>query len=193
MPSASAGGVFLGEIMEYAKRIRRELAHKGNVIDLYTDTMETPDGDIVHYDFFHHNGAAAAVPVMADGRILMVRQYRNAVDRETLELPAGKLDYVGEPGLQAAARELEEETGYRSDKLTFLISVATTVALGNEVIDVFLAEDLKKAEQNLDFDEYIGVEAFTIEELNRMIFEGKIQDGKTIAGLMAYQVKKRGA
>ncbi|MEG0108296.1 MAG: NUDIX hydrolase, partial [Lachnospiraceae bacterium] len=99
---------------EEIKRVGRTLVHRGAIIDMYCDTIRLPDEHIVKWDYIHHNGAAAVVPVMEDGRILMVRQYRNALDRYTLEIPAGALDYVEEPGLQCASRELEEETGYRS-------------------------------------------------------------------------------
>ena len=86
--------------MDSVKRIKRDLAYRGAVLDVYDDTMLTPDGKTVHYDFIHHNGAAAVVPVREDGKILMVRQFRNAIDRETIEIPAGKLDTIDEPGMR---------------------------------------------------------------------------------------------
>ena len=88
---------------------------------------------------FHHDGAAAVVPVTAEGKILMVRQYRNALDRYTLEIPAGKLDDPNEPKIECAYRELEEETGFRCEKLEYLLSVNTTIAFCDEYIDIFLA------------------------------------------------------
>lgn len=91
-------------------------------------------------DFIHHDGAAAVVPVMDDGKILMVTQYRNALERDTLEIPAGKLDAPGEPGIECASRELEEETGYRSEDLEWLITLRTTVAFCDEKIDIYVAE-----------------------------------------------------
>ena len=103
--------------------------------------MQVPNGNIVKWDFIGHKGAAAVVPVGEDGKILMVRQYRNALDRYTLEVPAGGLNGVDEPTRTAAARELEEETGYRTDELDFLITIRTTVAFCNEKIDVYLATD----------------------------------------------------
>lgn len=175
--------------MDSVKRIKRELAYKGAVLDVYDDTMVTPDGMTVHYDFIHHNGAAAVVPVCDDGRILMVRQFRNAIDRETLEIPAGKLDYVGEPGSVCAGRELEEETGYRSDDLKLLITLRTTVALCNEKIEIYTAQHLVPSKQHLDEDEYIDVEAYTVAELKEKIFRQEIEDSKTIAAILAYEAK----
>ena len=87
------------------KRIGRELVYRGAILSVYKDCVEFPNGNTADWDFIHHDGAAAVVPVMEDGRILMVRQYRNALDRETLEIPAGKLDAPDEPGLICSARE----------------------------------------------------------------------------------------
>ena len=147
------------------------------------------NGHIAHWDFIHHDGAAAVVPVTADGKILMVRQYRNALDRYTLELPAGKLDTPDEPKIECAYRELEEETGFRTEHMEYLISVNTTVAFCNEAIDIFVARDLIPSKQHLDEDEEINVEAWDVEELKKLIYAGKMTDGKTIAGIMAYAEK----
>lgn len=98
--------------MEVLKRINRELVKKCHVFSLYQDTVELPDGRIDDYDFIGHKGAAAVVPVTQEGRILMVKQYRNALDRVCLELPAGGRNSLDEPFQNCAARELEEETGY---------------------------------------------------------------------------------
>ncbi len=172
--------------MEHIERINRELKYKGTLLDMYADTIKTPDGHMAQWDFLDHKGAAAVVPVLDDGRILLVRQYRNALDRETLEIPAGGLESADEPTIEAAARELEEETGYASDNLTKLISVTTAVAFCNEVIDIYIATDLRKTEQHLDEDEYIDVEAYTPQEIADMIYDCKIQDSKTVAAVMAY-------
>lgn len=170
------------------KRIKRELIHSGAILDLYKDTMELPNGKTEEWDFLsHRKGAAAVVPVRDDGKILMVRQYRNAIERMTLEIPAGSRDSVTEDTLVCAARELEEETGYRSDDLTFLISLKTTVAFCDEFIDVYLARHLKPGRQHLDEGEFIDVEAFEIEELCERIYRGEIQDAKTVSGLLAYK------
>ncbi len=174
---------------EEFKRLSRDLVHKGAIIDYYQDTVKVPNGNVVKWDFIGHKGAAAVVPVREDGKILMVRQYRNALDRYTLEVPAGGLDGIGEPTKTAAARELEEETGYRSDNLEFLISIRTTVAFCNEKIDIYVAKDLQKSVQHLDEDEYINVEAYTVEELMDRIYDCTIQDSKTICAIMTYAHK----
>lgn len=176
--------------MEPIKRLKRELRAQGTVIGLYKDTVEV-NGTIAEWDFIHHDGAAAVVAVDDRGRLVMVRQYRNALDRFTLELPAGKLDAPGEPTLECAKRELEEETGYRSGNMEYLMTINTTVAFCNEKIDLYLATDLQKAEQHLDPEEEINVEFWELADLEKMIYEGKMTDGKTVAGIMAYAVKYR--
>ncbi len=175
--------------MEEFKRLDRKLVFKGSIIDFYKDTVQVPNGNVVEWDFIGHKGAAAVVPVTEDGKILMVRQYRNALDRYTLEIPAGGLNSPSEPMIEAAARELEEETGFSCDHLEFLISVRTTVAFCNEKIEIFVAKDLKAGTQHLDEDEFINVEAYDVEELCQMIYDGKIEDSKTISAIMSYNNK----
>lgn len=174
---------------EEFKRLNRELVVKGAIIDYYQDTILVPNGNVVKFDFIGHKGAAAVVPVTADGRLLMVRQFRNALDRYTLEIPAGGLNGAEEPTLEAAARELEEETGYRAGKIEWLITVRTTVAFCNEKIDIYLATDLIPGSQHLDEDEYINVEAYTVDELCEKILSGEIEDSKTISAVLAYKAK----
>lgn len=174
---------------EEFKRLNRELMYHGTIVDFYKDTVQVPNGNIVAWDFIGHKGAAAVVPVLEDGRLLMVRQYRNALDRYTLEIPAGGLNGADEPTRDAAARELEEETGYRSENLELLITIRTTVAFCNEKIDVYVARNLTESRQHLDEDEFINVEAYDVEELSRMILNGQIEDAKTIAAIMSYKDK----
>lgn len=175
--------------MEEIKRLNRELVYKGHIIDMYKDTVKIPNGNIVEWDFIGHKGAAAVLPVLKNGNVLMVRQYRNALDRYTLEIPAGGLESPDEPMIDCAARELEEETGYKSDNLEMLLSLHTTVAFCNEKIEVFLARDLVKTSQHLDEDEYIDVEEHSIEELLEAVYSGKIEDSKTVSAILSYYSK----
>lgn len=174
---------------EQIRRLKRELKLKGSIVDFYQDTMEIDGDHTVVWDFIKHKGAAAVIPVTEDGRILMVRQYRNALERYTLEVPAGALNGEEEPGILCAGRELEEETGYRSENLEWLITLYTTVAFCNERIEVYVAKDLIPSKQHLDEDEFIDVKACTVEELKEKIFSGEIEDAKTISAILAYDVK----
>mgnify|MGYP002672882720 FL=1 len=177
------------KMSEHFKRLKRELKFKGAIIDFYQDTMEIDGNHTATWDFINHKGAAAVVPVTKEGKILMVRQYRNALDRYTLEIPAGALDAVDEPGIECASRELEEETGYKSNNLEWLITLRTTVAFCNEKIEVFVARDLIPSHQHLDEDEFIDLKEYTLDELKEKIFSGEIEDSKTVSALMAYAVK----
>lgn len=172
--------------MEELKRRKRELVKKGHIIEYYEDLLELPDGKEVIYDFINHNGAAAIVPVDSDGMIILVRQYRNAINRFTLEIPAGGLN-PGEDRKTAAARELEEETGYRSEHVMHLLDLYTTVAFCNEMIGIYYTEELIPSKQHLDEDEYVDVERHSLEELTDMIYRGEIMDAKTIAAILAYK------
>lgn len=174
---------------EEFKRIKRELVAKGHIIDYYHDTMQIPNGNVAVWDFIKHNGAAAMVAVRDDGKLLMVRQYRNALERETLEIPAGGLNGPDEPTDLAAARELEEETGYRCEHPEFLMSIRTTVAFCDEKIDIYVARNLRPSKQHLDEDEFINVEAYSVDELVEMIYAGKLQDSKTVGAILAYARK----
>ena len=174
---------------EQIKRIKRELKFQGTILDFYQDTMEINGTHTALWDFIRHKGAAAVVPVTEDGKILMVRQYRNALDRYTLEISAGGKNSIDEPTETAAVRELEEETGYIAGKVQFLLSIYTTVAFCNEKIDVYLATDLKPGSQHLDEDEFLNVESHDLDELVQMIYDCKIQDGKTVSSILAYKNK----
>ena len=169
-------------------RLDRQLRYQGTILKIYEDTV-IANGHKAYWDFIHHDGAAAVLPVTEDGKILMVRQYRNALERETLEIPAGGLNGREEPTDAAARRELEEETGFVCGRMELLNSIYTTVAFCNEKIDIYLTTDLKPGKQHLDEDEYINVEAYSLEELKQMIYQCRIQDSKTICAIMTYAAK----
>ena len=170
-------------------RVKRIRMYQGAIVDVYRDYMQFSNGNTEEWDYIHHRGAAAVVPVTDDGRIIMVRQYRNALERFTLEIPAGALDDPEEPGINCSARELEEETGYRSENLEWLITLRTTVAFCNERIEVYVAKNLGPSKQHLDPNEFVNVELHTVEELKQMIFDGEIEDSKTVASILAYDAK----
>lgn len=170
------------------KRIHRELKYQGKILSFYQDTMETPDGETVLWDFIHHNGAAAVVPVAPDGKIYMVSQYRSGLEAMSLEIPAGCLN-PGEDRMTAAARELEEEIGQKCGKIELLLKFHSSFAYCDEYIEIFCATELTPTKQNLDEDEFLEVKKYSIEELTQMILVGEITDSKTIAALLAYKEK----
>lgn len=171
-------------------REKRELLQEGAVVNMYADYVRMPDGKLAKWDFIEHRmGAAAIVPVLEDGRLLMVRQYRNALDRETIEIPAGARDSVTEDTALCAKRELEEETGYSCTHIEKLLELKSTVAFCNEFIDVYLATGLTPGKQHLDEEEDIEICFFELSELCEKIYRGEIQDAKTVAGILAYANK----
>lgn len=177
----------MGEIV----REKRELAYEGAIVKVYKDHLLI-DGKKAVWDYIQHNGAAAVVPVLENGKILLVRQYRNALDRYTLELPAGKVDSKDEPRRICAFREMEEETGYKvesPEELEFLIRIDTMVAFGDEEIDIFVARNLSKGEQHLDENERIDVEEWEMDDLVELIYKGELKDSKTVAAILAYKNK----
>lgn len=176
------------------RRLDRQLVSEGSVFRFYRDKMQLPDGKIEYWDYVDHKktGGAAVVPVLPDGRILLIRQYRPAVDKETLELPAGARNTPEEDPAETAARELREETGFTSDHLTKLLHLDTATSWCGETTDVYLAEDcVREGEQELDEAEEIGLRLLPLEDALSMIYGGKITDSKTVAGVLAYANRKR--
>lgn len=173
------------------KRLGRELSYQGKILKVYTDHVEV-NGHESNWDYVHHNGGAAVVPVTKEGKILMVKQFRNAIDRYTLEIPAGALDSTKESGAECVARELEEETGYRSEDIEWLVTTHSWVAFTNEKVEIYVAKNLILSKQRLDEEESIELEEYTIDDLKEKIFRGEITDSKTVAGLLAYAIKCEG-
>lgn len=165
------------------KFIQSEVVFSGSLLTVYRDTVELPNGKTATRELIQHPGAVAVVPVRNDGKILLVRQYRYPVGRLTLEIPAGKLEQ-GEVPEDCAKRELEEETGYQAGKFRRLSSVLTTPGFTNELIHLYVAEDLVLTGQNPDEDEFIDVEAFSKEEIKTMIENGTLCDAKSLLGLL---------
>ena len=170
------------------KIINRELVYKGKIIDFYKDTLKTPNNDTVIWDYIDHKGAAAVVPVDEDGNIILVSQYRNAIQKQTLEIPAGGIN-KGEDPLESAIREVKEETGYEVTSIDPLNNIYTAIAYCNEIIYMYVARVGIKKEQKLDDDEFIDVKKYTLNEIKDMILNGTIQDTKTISAILTYEMK----
>ncbi len=159
--------------------------YRGKIVALHVDTIRQASGRTTIREVVLHPGGVAAIPVLQDGRILLIRQFRYPIGKFILEIPAGKLD-TGQPPLETIARELEEETGYCAGSLTHVCTFYTTPGISDESIHFFLAKDLNLKAQRLEEGEHITVEAYSLEECMQKIRTGEINDGKTILGILWY-------
>ena len=161
-----------------------ELIFDGKVLHLYRDEVYIPNGQVSFREYCRHMGAVCVVPVTDEGEIICVRQYRYAVGRTVLEIPAGKLDSKDEIPLEAAIRELREETGAVAKKITYMGEYFSSPAILDERIYMYLAEELEFGDTDPDEDEFIETVKIPVDELVGMIMRGEIIDGKTQAAVM---------
>lgn len=155
----------------------------GKLIDLYLDNVRLPNGKQSTREWLNHPGAVCLVPILNNGDILLIRQFRYGPRDEFIEIPAGKLDKNEEP-LKCGLRELEEETGYKSNKLTFLTNIHPAIGFSNEKMWMYLAEELELSEKKLDDDEFLELLPTPLNVALEWVFSGKITDVKTIIGIM---------
>ncbi len=178
--------------MEYfEKTLKTEAVYKGNIIKVQNVTVSLSNGKEATRDIVLHPGASVVIPINEKGELYLVKQFRKPLDLTTLELPAGKLDSVGEDPKVCAERELMEETGLRAEKLEHVISIHTTPGFCNEVIHMYTATGLTQGEACTDEDEFLDVEKIHVSELVDMILEHKITDAKTIIGVLLAERKLR--
>ena len=166
-----------------------ELAFDGHTVKGYVVKVRMDDGQVVPRDYFHYTGSAVILPVLDDGRILLIRNTRFAVQEDLIELPAGRLD-PGEDGATAAGRELTEETGYIAGKMVKLGEFYSAPGNADENMFVFVATDLSTGQQKLETYERITLLPRTEDDVRRMIVDGEIHDAKTIAAMTLYWMKK---
>ena len=165
------------------KKLESETVYEGLIFDVTHDKVLINGGKTSYRDVVHHKGGVAIAAVDGD-KILLVRQYRYCTGEVLIELPAGKLDKKGESPIEAAKRELEEETGFVAGKWEDLGFIYSTPGFSNEKLYLFKAEDLTKTSQKLDYDESIDFEFVNREKVKSMIANNEIRDGKTICGIM---------
>ena len=164
-------------------KISSEQKFSGRLIDLYLDQVELPNGETSTREWIDHPGAVCLIPILPDGKICLIRQFRYGPGEEFIEIPAGKLD-AGEAPLDCAYRELEEETGYRTNKLTFLTNIHPAIGFSNEKMWMYLAEELELSKKKLDEDEFLELLPTPLNKALEWVFSGKITDVKTIIGIM---------
>jgi ADP-ribose pyrophosphatase len=172
------------------RELLKKIAHKyaGKAVGFRSDTIRLPNGRQGIREYMTHPGAVGVLALERSGKILLVKQYRYPVKQFTYEIPAGKLGFGEDPG-DCVRRELEEETGFVAGKIRKLVSFWPTAAFSDEVIHLYVAEDLRPTRMNPDDDEYIELVRVSPKQLDSLIRRGKIHDSKT---LIAYLLWKTG-
>jgi len=175
-------GTLIRKDMEMEKKIQSLASLGTKNFTVYLDEVALKSGQVRKRIYVEHPQAAAMVPFVSDNEIIMVRQYRYALGRETIEIPAGKIDGAESPE-QCILRELVEETGYEAGKIKWLYTYAPAIGYSNELIHLYVGRDLKKLKTRIDEDEISSVNILTLEEVMGMIRDHKIFDSKTILAL----------
>ena len=175
-----------GYVLEESKEI-----FNGRIFTVKLERLRLDDGKEIEMELVRHPGAAAVVPVREDGRVVLIRQYRYTIDSYIWEVPAGKFE-DNEDSEICAAREMEEEVGYRAGEIVKLGSILTTPGFSDERIDIFLARNLTKVERRLEPDEFINVVDVPLDEALEMIASGVIEDAKTVIALLLAARKLNG-
>lgn len=172
--------------MRRFRKLSERVVYRGSLITVAEATFEGPDGSTFERDVVHHPGAVDIVPLLGDGRtVVLVRQYRAAVDREVLEIPAGKRDVDGEAPDATARRELEEEIGMRAGRVDLLAEFLNSPGFCDERSYVFLARDLTPTQPSLQGveEQHMTVEHASLDDVPRLITTGELVDAKSIIGL----------
>lgn len=181
--------VFMSRLEE--KTLNIEKIFTGKVISLQVEDVELPNGNKSKREVVKHPGAVAVLALTDDGKIVMVEQYRKALEKTIVEIPAGKLE-AGEDPKDCAMRELEEETGYGCEEMEWLISFYTSPGFADEIIHLYIAKGIKKKENaaSPDEDEFVNLLELTLEEAEQYIKDQKIYDAKTAFAVQYLQLQK---
>ena len=177
-----AEAIGAGDLTE--TQVSSEEIFDGAVLHVFKDQISLPDGRTAERELIRHVGAVCVVPVTEDKDVVLVRQYRYPIAQPVIEIPAGRLDYPGEDRLEAAKRELREETGYTADRWTEIGLYYGAPAFSDEKITIYLAEGLHRGEQDPDEDEFLEVFEMPLSKLAKMVIAGEIVDGKTQVGIL---------
>lgn len=163
--------------------LTEDVVWTGRIFNVDRLQVQLPDGRTAIRDVVRHPGAVAIVALTDEGRICLVRQYRTALGRVTVEIPAGKLD-PGEDPLECASRELLEETGMIAEKIAYLTTIATSDGFTDELIHIYMATGLSFSRSSPDADEFINVDLVEVGELVDAVLDGRIEDAKTVVGAL---------
>lgn len=176
----------------YEETLSEESIYKGNVTEYTVQEVRLPDGKRAQREIVRHAGASAVIPFTEDGRMVLVKQYRKAIDQISIEIPAGIKDAEDNSALVTAKRELEEETGYRADNWAFVTSFFSTPGFTDEYLEIYEASGLKKVDNplNMDEDESIELMEVTFDEAWDLYEKKLLRDSKTVLALFYWKMKK---
>ncbi len=162
------------------KTINTTSIYEGKVVDLRVDEVSLPNGKTAKRELIKHPGAVAVIPITKDNKIVLVEQFRKPLEKSLVEIPAGKVE-IGEAPEVTARRELEEETGYTTNELSFVTSFYTSPGFADELMHIYITDELEKmdTQPESDEDEFVEVLELTLEEAKELVEQERIHDAKT--------------
>lgn len=163
--------------------VSSDLIYTGKTIQLRVDTVEVPNRGYQKREIIEHKGAVAILAVTEEKKVVLVKQFRKAIEQVIYELPAGKIE-IGETPMECAKRELKEETGYSVDSLKLIHKYYTTPGFSNQQVFIYLASGLTPGEPTLEEDEFLEVCEIDLQQAYNMVYENEICDSKTVIGLL---------
>ena len=176
----------------YEETIKSTSIYKGNITEYIVEDVRLPNGEMSQREIVRHDGAAAVIPFTASGELVLVKQYRKAIDQVSVEIPAGLKDKADHDGLETAKRELEEETGYKADNWKFVTSFYSTPGFTDEFLEIYEATGLVLADDPLiqDDDENVEMIVASFDEAWELYDQGLLRDSKTVFALFYWKLKR---
>ncbi|HCM90035.1 MULTISPECIES: NUDIX hydrolase [Vagococcus] len=175
------------------KTINREVLYEGKIIDLVLDDVLLPNGETSKRELVFHNGAVAIIAITPENKMILVKQYRKAVEKSILEIPAGKIEKNETIPMETAKRELEEETGYQASEMKQVAKFISSPGFSNEWLYLYEAKDLVKVDNPLpqDDDEFLELMELTLDEAKEKIITGEICDAKTLYAILYWEMQSK--
>lgn len=175
------------------KKVKRHHKYKNNFLEIYEDDVLLENGKLSKRIVVDHIGASSVLPITKDNHVVLVKQYRYALGDYALEIPAGKKDDINDDTKETALRELQEETGYTANNLTYATTIYSAIGYSNEEVAIYIASNVYQSETSYaqDDDESIEVVVIPFKEAYNKVIQGDIKDAKTVVALLYAQDKMK--